>query len=80
MGIPHIPNGKGAMQKAWIPAPYQKWPKKMPGVLLLPQCVLLMYGLINNLSLSVGKAARQMLNIPSSPCLRCTIRQLHDIV
>ena len=27
----HIPNWKGAMQKAWIGAPYQKWPKKIPG-------------------------------------------------
>ena len=29
-GIPHIPNRKGAVQKAWIAAPYQKWPKKCP--------------------------------------------------
>ena len=29
-GPVHIPNWKGAMQKAWIRAPYQKWPKKMP--------------------------------------------------
>ena len=35
-GIPHIPNWKGAMQKAWITAPYQKWPKKMPAVLPPP--------------------------------------------
>ena len=29
-GPVHIPNQKGALQKAWIRAPYQKWPKKMP--------------------------------------------------
>ena len=32
----HIPNQKGAMQKPWIKAPYQKWSKKMPGTLTLP--------------------------------------------
>ena len=32
----HIPKQKGAMQKAWIRAPYQKWPKKMPGA--CPAC------------------------------------------
>ena len=40
-GLVHIPNwkgagpypqpAKGAMQKAWIRAAYQKWPQKMPG-------------------------------------------------
>ena len=35
-GIPHIPNRKGAVEKVWITAPYQKWPEKMPGALLLP--------------------------------------------
>ena len=35
-GIPHIPNRKGAMQKAWITAPYQKWPQKIPGTLPQP--------------------------------------------
>ena len=30
-GLVHIPNRKGAMQKAWIRAPYQTWPKKMSG-------------------------------------------------
>ena len=35
-GIPHMPNRKGAMQKAWSTAPYQKWPKKMPGA--CPAC------------------------------------------
>ena len=34
--LTHIPNGKGAMQEAWITAPYQKWPTKMPSALLLP--------------------------------------------
>ena len=29
-----IPNRKGAMQEAWIRAPYQKWPKKMQGARL----------------------------------------------
>ena len=42
-GPVHIPNRKEAgpypqleraIQKAWIRAPYQKWPKKMPGVRL----------------------------------------------
>ena len=27
-GPVHIPNRKGAMQKAWIRAPYQNWPKR----------------------------------------------------
>ena len=28
---------RGAMQKAWIRALYQKWPKKMPRALTLPR-------------------------------------------
>ena len=35
-GPVHIPNRKGAMQNAWIRAPHEKWPKKMPGALTLP--------------------------------------------
>ena len=35
-GPVHIPSQKGAMQNAWIRAPYQKWPKKMPIALTLP--------------------------------------------
>ena len=35
-GLVHIPNRKGTMQKAWVRAQYQKWPKKMPGALTLP--------------------------------------------
>ena len=35
-GLVYIPNWKGAMQKAWIRALYQKRPKKMPGALTLP--------------------------------------------
>ena len=31
-GPVYLPNRKGAMQKAWIRALYQKWPKKMPSV------------------------------------------------
>ena len=35
--MPHSPKRKGAVQKAWITAPYQKWPRKMLGTLpLLP--------------------------------------------
>ena len=33
--FPISPNRKGAMQKAWITASYQKWPKRMPGALPL---------------------------------------------
>ena len=33
-GIPHIPNQ--AIPKAWIRAPYKKWPKKMPSARTLP--------------------------------------------
>ena len=29
-GAVHIPNQKGAMQKVWIRAPHQHFPKKMP--------------------------------------------------
>ena len=32
------------LQKLWIRAPYQKWPKKMPGALTLP----LVLGAYNN--------------------------------
>ena len=35
-GPVHIPNRKGAMQKVWIGAPNQKWPKKMPSTPTLP--------------------------------------------
>ena len=35
-GIPHIPNRARAMQKAWITAPHQKRPKKMPSA--CPAC------------------------------------------
>ena len=34
-GPVRIPNRKGAMEKAWIRALYQKWLKKMPGALTL---------------------------------------------
>ena len=39
-GPVHIPHWKGAMQKAWIRAPYQKRPKNMPGA-RLPQIAYL---------------------------------------
>ena len=35
-GPVHISHLKGAMPTAWIRAPYQKWPRKIPGALTLP--------------------------------------------